>query len=130
MSQYVVGEGLKLGVAESKQSYSFSINGVVELPNLTVISSPRHVGSAFDILTARVTAKVAGSTTYTFVIKSYDSSGGDEVTHINDTAVLGAKTILDLDIAIETVGANRTLELSIQSSSGTFAEDITVTIGE
>jgi hypothetical protein len=129
MSQYVVGEGLKLGVA-SKQSFSFSINGVVELPNLTVISSPRHVDTAFDILTARVTAKVAGSTTYRFVVKSYDSAGGNEITHIDDTAVLGAKTIINLDITNDAVAANRTLELSVSTTSGTFAEDLTITIGE
>ena len=52
--QYVVGEGLK--VVDTKQDFTFSINGVVELPNLTVIASPRHVANAFNILTAKVTA--------------------------------------------------------------------------
>jgi hypothetical protein len=125
--KYFVGEGFKKSLP---QSFSFSINGVVELPNLQIISSPRHTTEPFDIAQVQVTAKLGGTATYTFVVKSYNSSGGDEVTHVNDTVTLGTKTILSLDILDEEVGEDRTLELSVQSSAGTFAEDITLTIGE
>ena len=126
---YIVGEGFKRAVSDGKPIYRFSIDGTVELPNLTVIGSPRVNEDSYDISKVRVVANEAGTADYTFVIKSYDVNGGDEITHVNDETSLTSKTIEDLIIDVSSVGANRSLELSVQSATtGTFSKDITITI--
>lgn len=126
---YTVGEGFKKSAADSgKPIYRFSIDGVVELPNLTVIGSPRYNEEAYSIETANVVCLESGSADYKFVVKSYDSTGGDEVTHIDSTISLSSKSVTALTISTASVGANRSLQLEVQSLSGTSSKDITITL--
>lgn len=125
MLKYTVGEGLK---ATSAVSFVYDLNGEVELPSLTIIGAPRFIESGFSISTAKIIAKTAGSADIKVVLKSYNSSGADEVTHIDDTLSLTSKTLSDLTVGTAAVGSNRSFELSIQTLTGTPSEDITISI--
>ena len=125
---YTVGEGFKRVATDGKPIYRFSINGTVELPVLTIIGSPRVNEDSYSISKVRVVAKEGGTADYKFVIKSYDENGGNEITHVDDETSLTSKQIEDLIVDVSSVGANRSLELSVQSLSGTASKDITITI--
>jgi hypothetical protein len=125
MFRYTVGEGLK---TVSAVSYVYDLNGEVELPSLTIIGSPRFIDVGFSISSAKIVAKAAGTAQVKVVLKSFDSTGADEVTHIDDTLSLTSKTLSDLTVSIAAVGSNRQFELSVQTLTGTPSEDITITI--
>lgn len=125
---YTVGEGFKKTLTDGKPIYRFSINGTVDLPNLTIIDSPRFNPESYSISGVRIIPKVAGTADYRIVIKSYGSLGGTETTHVDQTVSLTSKNITSITVTEGSIGANRSLQLEVQSLSGTPSEDITITI--
>lgn len=123
--RYVVGDGLK---TVSANSLIYEISGSVELPVLTNIGASIYNKDSISITTAKVTAKLSGTSQYKIVIKSFGSLGGTETTHIDQTITLGTKTIVNLPITTANIGSNRTVHVEVQQLTGTPSEDITITL--
>jgi len=123
--KYIVGQGL---VQTSPNSLIYEISGLVELPVLTPIGSSIYNKDSISITTAKVTAKLAGTSQYRIVVRSYGSLGGTQTTHIDQTVTLGTKTIVNLPITTANIGANRTVHVELQQLTGTPSEDITITL--
>ena len=123
---YTVGVGF--AKATATPIFRFSVNGDVDLPVLTKKDSPRFNDGAFTITKARVICREAGTAQYRIVIKSYSSSGADEVTHIDDTVTLTSLNNVSLTITSASIGSDRNVQLEVQSLSGTLSSDITVTL--
>lgn len=121
--EYVVGSGLR-----QINPQTFEVSGEVDLPILTSISERPVLENGMKIRSAKITCGDATSAEYQVVLKSFGSLGGSEVTHIDTTVTLNSKRVLTLAVSQDTVGTNRSLELSLRSTGSAIATDITVTI--
>lgn len=122
---YVVGQGFKT-VADAANSHTFDVSGSLDLPQETIIGGLKYNSSAFTISSAVAQIRVAGTSQYTVKIISYDNTGANPVTHINQTVTLAARTPLSLTIGTPSIGSDRTIEMSLEQLSGTAAEDLSL----
>ncbi len=122
---YVVGQGLSRRVS----NLEWTITGEVTLPLLESIEGLKYLRNAFTIGSAKVSATVAGSSTYTIQVISYDSSGANPVTHINTSVSLSTdKAQVNATVSIPAIDAGRNVELKIQQTSGTACTDLVVSL--
>lgn len=111
--------------------YDFRVDGVLDLALAESLDFGRYIHAAQTFISAKVSVRVGGTSEYDIVVKSYDSSGGDEVTHINSTGqTFGTNnSITTLAFVEADVGAERTLVMEItESVAGTEVEDFCLTL--
>lgn len=111
--------------------YDFRVDGVLDLDLEESLDSGRYIDAAQTFISAKVTVRKGGTSEYNVVVKSYDSVGGDEVTHINITnqQFTTDNSITTLAFVQNEIAAERTLVMSIfEVNSGTPIEDFCLTI--
>lgn len=111
--------------------YDFRIDGVLELPLGEYFDSGRYIGAAQKFASAKISVRKGGTSEYDITVKSYDSAGNNEITHIE---FVGASFTTDnilvtLPFVQNEVPQERSLVFRIrESSSGTPIEDFSLTI--
>lgn len=111
--------------------YDFRIDGVLGIPINESFDAGRYVHADQTFSSAKVSVRVGGDSEYDIVVKSYDSSGGDEVTHINlvNQVFATSNSITTLSFVDNEIAAERTLVLQIfESVANTPVEDFCLTI--
>ena len=111
--------------------YDFRVDGVLDLDLEESLDASRYIHAAQTLISAKVSVRVGGTSEYGITVKSYDSTGGNEVTHISVTGqtFTDNNSITTLSFAEPDVGAERTLVFSIvESTSNTPVEDFCLTL--
>ena len=121
---YVVGQGFK--TVPDAENYTFDVSGSLDLPQETILGGLRFNSSDFTISSAVAQIRVAGTSQYTIKVVSYDSTGINPVTHLNQTVTLAARTPLSLTISTASIGANRTIEMTLEQLTGTPSTDFSL----
>jgi len=124
--KYIVGSGFK-NVADGG-THQFDITGSLELPQETVIGGLRHNSQSFTIASGIAFVRTAGTSQYTVKLISYDNTGANPITHINQNAAMSSRVPFNLTIDSATIGADRTIELTITQLTGTPSEDFSLTL--
>jgi len=125
---YVVGEGFKT-VADGGTNHIFDVAGSLELPQETITGGLKYNPSAFTISSAIAQIRVAGTSQYIIKVISYDNAGINPVTHLTQTVTLAGRTPLSLTIGTPSVGADRSIEMTLEQLSGTPSEDFSLKLG-
>lgn len=111
--------------------YDFRIDGVVEIPTGDSFDAGRYIHADQSFASAKISVLKGGTSEYDITVKSYDSAGGDEITHINLTnqQFTTDNSITTLAFVQTEIEAERTLVFSItESTIGTPVEDFCLTI--
>ena len=111
--------------------YDFRVDGVLEIPIGESFDASRYIHADQTFHSAKISVRVGGTSEYDILVKSYNSVGGDETTHINITnqQFNTDNAITTLAFVEEEISAERTLVMSItESVAGTPVEDFCLTI--
>jgi len=111
--------------------YDFRINGVLEIPIGESFDASQYINADQTFISAKVSVGVGGTSEYDIVVKSYDSSGGDEVIHINlsNQTFSTDRAITTLGFVDNTIGEERTLVFEItEVTQNVPCEDFCLTI--
>lgn len=111
--------------------YDFRLNGVLELPIEGHYDGGRYINADQQFVSAKVTVRKGGTSEYDISVKSYDSSGGDEVIHLSFVSQVFAtdNSITTLSFIQNEIAAERSLVFHIvESSAGTPVEDLCLTL--
>lgn len=125
----VVNGGFIQDTNEATSKLEFAIKGNIENPNLVDSVAPVYVSGGFTINSAVlvITNGVVGS--MKVEIRSTDTDGTNEVTHVTDTiSVISGQQAWGLDIGTAAIGADRVVKLYTQYISGGVSSDISVTL--
>ena len=111
--------------------YDFRVDGVLDLALAESLDFGRYIHAAQTFVSAKVSVRVSGTSQYNIVVKSYNSAGADEVTHISVTNQVFSTSngITTLSFAEPDIGAERTLVMEItENVAGTEVEDFCLTL--
>jgi len=122
------GKWENTALSSGSVSYKFDVAGILDLPQETVVGGLFYNQSAFSITSAYAQVRVSGTSQYLIKVISYDNAGINPVTHISQTVSLSSRTPLSLTIAIASIGADRSIEMSLDQLTGTPAEDFSLTL--
>jgi len=108
--------------------YKFDVSGSLNLPQEEIIGGLLYNKDAFTIDNVKAQVRVAGTSQYILKVISYDNAGINPITHISQTITLSSRIPLDVAISQVAMGADRTIEMSLEQLSGTPAEDFSLTL--
>lgn len=111
--------------------YDFRVDGVLDIDIEESLDASRYIHASQSFISAKVSVRVGGTSEYDLTVKSYDSTGGDEVTHIDVTnqQFPSNNSITTLGFVDANISAERTLVFSIvESTSAVPVEDFCLTI--
>lgn len=111
--------------------YDFRVDGVLDIPLGDSYDAGRYVNADQEFISAKISVLKGGTSEYDISVKSYDSAGGNEVTHIDITnqQFTTDRSITTLAFVQNQIQAERTLVMSItESVAGTPVEDFCLTI--
>ena len=111
--------------------YDFRVDGVLDIPVGESYDAGRYVNAEQEFISAKISVLKGGTSEYDISVKSYDSAGGNEVTHIDITnqQFTTDRAITTLAFVQNQIQAERTLVMSIvESTAGTPVEDFCLTI--
>lgn len=108
--------------------HKFDVSGLLELPQETVTGGLEYNKSAFTISEAKAQVRVSGTSQYSVKVISYDNAGINPITHISENISLSDRTPLSMSITIASIGADRSIEMSLEQLTGTPSEDFSLTL--
>lgn len=111
--------------------YDFRVDGVLDLDLEESLDAGRYIHADQNFISAKISVLKGGTSEYDISVKSYNSAGGDEVTHINLTnqQFNTDNSITTLAFVESSISAERTLVFSIvESVSAVPIEDFCLTI--
>lgn len=117
-------------VQSSVSRLEFLVKGPLENPNLEPISSPTYVSSGMMVNSAVLNISNGAVGSFKVEVRSTDTDGTNEVTHISDTITISAPGVQawGLDIDTASIGSMKVVRLYIQYLSGGVSSDISLTL--
>lgn len=129
--KYDVAEGgFVQDLSAGGANIEFRVKGYIEDPNLDVIAAPTYTSAGFDISSATLSVLDGQIGSFKIEVRSADSDGTNEVTHVSETVTLsgvGAYGEL-LTITTAAIGSSKVIKLYAQHVSGNVSSDISVTL--
>ena len=129
--KYDVAEGgFVQDLAAGGANIEFRVKGMIENPNLEVIAAPTYTSAGFDISTATLSVLDGQVGSFKVEIRSADSDGTNEVTHLSQTISISSVSAYGeaLTISIAAIGSSKVIKLYTQYVSGNISSDISVTL--
>lgn len=128
----VANGGFIQDTAVSQAKLIFQVDGDIEIPVETVMGSLLYNKTSFSITTVTSVFETIGTASYTIKIISVDLNGANPVTHYNETVSAASygteKRYQSVSIANATIGADRSVKLTVTQGSGTFGNSLSVTL--
>ena len=122
--------GFVQDLAAGGANIEFRVTGAIENPDLEVISAPAYTSAGFDISTATLSVLDGQVGSFKVEVRSADSNGANEVTHVSETVTLSGTGAYGESLTISTasISSSKVIKLYTQYVSGDISSDITVTL--
>lgn len=128
--KFDVTEGGFVQDTTSGSKIEFRVKGAIENPDLEVIAAPTYTSAGFDITTATLSVLDGQVGSFTVEVRSADSDGANEVTHVSETVSIESAGAYGETLTISTaaIGASKVIKLYTEYVSGDISSDISVTL--
>ena len=108
----------------------FRVKGDIENPDLDVIAAPAYTSPGFSISTATLSVLNGQIGSFKVEVRSADSDGTNEVTHVSETVTLSSAGAYgeSLTVDVSSIGASKVIKFYTQYVSGAISSDISLTL--